>query len=390
MAQKRIYLDYAATTPIDPRVLRALPYYFQNFFGNSASLHFEGRKAKEILEEARLFFGKKIKAQFEEEIIFTSSATESNNLAIKGIAYSYKDKGKHILISPIEHSSILGPASSLKKEGFEIDFLRVNREGLVDLNDLEKKIRKDTILVSVHYANNEIGTIEPIQKIGEICRKKNVFFHTDAVQIFDKINLNVKKLKVDLLTASSHKIYGPKGVALLYIKKGLKLKPLLDGGEHEFGLRSSTVNVPLILAFKKAYEIALKDQEKELKKYTFLRKKIEHFVFKEIRGIHLTGSKKLRLNNILSFWIEGVEGESLLMKLDEEGISVSTGSACASLKLEPSHVLLACGYPPFKAHSSIRISLGRFTTEKEIDYFLKIFKKSIEELRKISPLSPTP
>jgi cysteine desulfurase len=386
---KRIYLDYAATTPLDPSVIKTILPYLKENFGNSASLHYEGRKAKKALEEVRDFFANKLKAQFPEEIIFTSSATESNNLAIKGVAYSSIKKGKHILISPIEHSSVLKPVLDLKQDGFEVEFLSVNREGVVDLKDLERKIRKDTILVSINYANNEIGTIQPIKEIGEICQKKKVLFHTDAAQAFGKIPINVKNLKIDLLTASSHKIYGPKGVGLLYIKKGIKIKPLLLGGDHEFGLRASTVNVPLIVGFKKAFEISLLKQKEELKKFSFFRKKIAKFIQKEIKGVHLTGSKKHRLNNILSFWFEGIEGEALMMLLDEKGIAVSTGSACASLKLEPSHVLLACGYLPYQAHSSLRVSFGRFTTEKEIDVFLKALKESVLYLRKISPLSPS-
>lgn len=386
---KRIYFDYAATTPLDPLVLKTLLPYSKEFFGNSASLHWEGRKAKKSLEEARGFFVKNLKARTLEEIIFTSSATESNNLVIKGVAYAYKNKGRHILISPIEHSSVLKPALALKEENFEVEFLKVNREGTIDLKDLERKIRKDTILVSVNYANNEIGTIEPIKEITKICQKKKVFFHTDAAQALGKIPINLKELKVDFLTASSHKTYGPKGVGLLYIKKGIKLKPLLLGGDHEFGLRASTVNVPLIMAFKKAFEIALKKQKEELKKYASFRKIIEKFIKKEIKGVYLTGALKKRLNNILSFWIEGVEGESLMMFLDEKGIAVSTGSACASSKLEPSHVLLACGYSHYQAHSSLRVSLGRFTTEKEVDYFLKALKEGVSTLRKFSPLSPT-
>ncbi len=385
---KRIYLDYAASTPIDPLVLKAIIPCLKKIYGNSASLHWAGQEAKEVLEKARTFFAKKMKARFNEEIIFTSSATESNNLAIKGIAYSYKKKGCHILISPIEHSSVIKPALSLKEEGFEVEFLKVDKEGFVDLSDLEKKIRKDTILVSVHFANNELGTIEPIEKIGKICHRKGALFHTDAAQVLDKFSINLSKLEVDALTGSSQKIYGPKGVGLLYLKKGTKIKPLLEGGEHEFGIRASTVNVPLIYGFQKAYEIALKNLKKDQKKYIFLKRKIENFIIKELKGVYFTSPKKNSLNNILNFWVEGVEGESLLMKLNERGIAVSTGSACASSKLEPSHVLLACGYSHYQAHSSLRISLGRFTTEKEIDYFLKSLKESIKILRKYSPLSP--
>lgn len=378
-------MDYAATTPVDPRVLKAMLPYFTEKFGNSVSLYSFGEEAKKALEKTRLIITKALNAKSKDEIIFTSSATESNNLAIKGIAFANQNKGKHIIISSIEHSCVLNSALWLEKQGFKITKIKVDKYGLIDPKDIEKAIRKDTILVSIIHGNNEIGTIEPIEEIGKICEKKKVYFHTDVVQSFGKMPLDVQKMKVDLLTASSHKIYGPKGAALLYIKKGTKIEPLIHGGGHEFGLRASTVNVPAIVGFGKAIEICQKQMKSESNKLTKLRDKLIKEILEKIPDSHLNGHPKKRLPNNANFWFSFIEGESIVTSLDDYGIAASTGSACSSEKLEPNHVLLACGLRPEQAHGSLRLTLGRWTTKKDIDYVLKTLPKIIKKLRIISP-----
>ncbi len=380
---KKIYLDYAATTPTDPRVLKAMQPYFTEKFGNTMSLHSFGQEAKVALEESREVVADLISAK-PSEIIFTSSATESNNLAIKGVAFANRDKGNHIIISSIEHPCIIESAKWLEKEGFEITRIKVDKYGLVNPDDIEKAIKKDTILVSIIHTSNEIGAIQPIAKIGKICRNAGVYFHTDAAQSFGKILIDVNKMNIDLLTASSHKMYGPKGAACLFVKEGVKLEPILHGGGHESGLRSSTINLPAIVGFAKACEIAKKEMGRESARLVKLRDKLIKEVLK-IKGAHLNGHPKNRLPNNANFSFDFIEGESLVIQLDLHGIATSTGSACSSIKLEPSHVLLAIGLKPQEAHGSLRISLGKWTTEKEIDYFLKVLPKIIRQLREISP-----
>ena len=381
----KTYLDYAATTPVDPRVLKAMLPYFTEKFGNSVSLHSFGQEAKKALEKNRLIMAKALNAKDKNEIIFTSSATESNNLAIKGIAFANQNKGKHIIISSIEHNCVLNSAEWLEKQGFKVTKIKVDKYGLIDPKEIEKAIRKDTILVSIIHANNEIGTIEPIEEIGKICEKKKVYFHTDAVQSFAKIPIDVQKMKIDLLTASSHKLYGPKGAALLYIKKGTKIEPLIHGGGHEFGLRASTVNVPAIVGFGKAVEICEKEMKKESKRLSKLRDKLINIVLKKIPDSHLNGHPKKRLPNNTNFGFDYIEGESIIMDLNSYGIACSTGSACSSEKLEASHVLLACGLRPEQVHGSLRLTIGRWTKKEDIDYLLKILPKTIKKLRKLSP-----
>ncbi len=381
----KTYLDYAATTPVDPRVLKAMLPYFTEKFGNSVSLHSFGEEAKRALEKSRSIMAKTLNAKNENEIIFTSSATESNNLAIKGMAFANQNKGKHIIISSIEHSCVLNSAEWLKKQGFKITKIKVDKYGVINPKEIEKAIRKDTILISIIHANNEIGTIEPIEEIGNICEKKKIYFHTDAVQSFAKIPIDVQKMRVDLLTASSHKLYGPKGAALLYIKKGTNIEPLIHGGDHEFGLRASTVNVPAIVGFGKTVEICEKEMKKESKRLSKLRDKLINGVLKKISDSYLNGHPKKRLPNNTNFRFSYVEGEAILMDLNSYGIAGSSGSACSSEKLEPSHVLLACGLRPEQAHGSLRLTMGRWTKEKDINYTLKILPKTIKKLRKISP-----
>jgi len=406
--KQRIYLDYAATTPVDPRVVKTMLPYFTTKFGNPvSSLHSFGQEAKEALEKSREMIASALGAK-SREIIFTASATESNNAALKGIAFANRNKGNHIIISSIEHDCILNSAKWLQSQGFEIEKLPVDKYGLVNLRDVKKAIRKNTILVSIMHANNEIGTIEPIKEIGKICRENSVYFHTDAAQSFGKIPIDVNKMNIDLLTASSHKIYGPKGAALLFIREeahpvksskggispeaklfnGVKIEPFLHGGGQEFGLRSSTVNIPAIVGFAKAVEICQKETEKETQRLTKLRDRLIKKVLKRVPASYLNGHPKKRLPNNANFWFKFIEGESIVVELDSYGIASSTGSACSSQKLKPSHVLLACGLKPSQAHGSLRLSLGRWTKEKDIDYVVEILPKIIKKLRKISPFTP--
>ena len=381
---KRIYLDYAATTPVDPRVVAVMLPYFTKKFGNSVSLHEFGRETKEALEKSRKVVSQFINAS-SDEIIFTSSATESNNLALKGVAFANKNRGKHIIISKIEHDCILESSRWLTKQGFKLTMLPVDRYGLVNPQDVKKAITKETILVSVGHANNEIGTVQNITKIGQICRQKGVYFHTDASQSFGKIPINVLEMNIDLLTASSHKIYGPKGAALLFIRTGVLVEPIIHGGGHERNLRSSTVNIPAIVGFAKAVEICQKEMKKEGERLSKLRDKLTKSILITIPHSFLNGHPKARLPNIANFYFSFVEGEAIVTELDYYGVAASTASACASAKLAPSHVLISCGLKPEQAHGSLRISLGRWTSEKDINYVIEILPEIIKKLRKISP-----
>ena len=383
---KKIYLDYAAATPTDPRVFRAMLPYFSEKFGNTMSLHNFGQEAKSALEESREIVAGLMGAKAN-EIIFTGSATESNNLALKGIAFAAEAsarQGRHIIISRIEHPCIMESAKWLESQGFEITRLKVDKYGLVNPKDVKRAIKKGTILVSVIHASNEIGTIQPIAKIGKICKESGVYFHTDAVQSFGKIPIDVDKINIDLLSASSHKMYGPKGAACLYVREGTKIEPIFHGGGQEQGFRSSTVNVPAIIGFAEACKIAEKEMRKEAERLTRLKNKLIRGIFKKIPGSYLNGHPKKRLPNNINFWFESVEGESIIIQLDLLGIAASTGSACSSAKLEPSHVLLAIGLKHEEAHGSLRLSLGRRTKEWEINYLLKVLPQIIKNLRKIS------
>lgn len=384
---KKIYLDYAATTPIDKRVLTAMAPYFSDKFGNTMSLHKMGQIASDAVEDSRKTIASYINAKTD-EIYFTSSATESNNLALKGIAFANRGKGKnHIIISSIEHNCVLESSRWLKRQGFKVDELDVDKFGFVDINQLKKLIKKETVLVSIIHGNNEVGTIQDIETIGKICRGKGVYFHSDASQSLGKVDIDVSKMNIDLLTASSHKIYGPKGAAILYIKKGVIIEPIIHGGGHEKGLRSSTSNVPGIVGMAKAVEILKNDGEKENKKLTKLRNLLIDGILKNIKGTHLNGDPVKRLSNNANISFPSIEGESLLMELDFAGVEVSTGSACSSRTLMPSHVLMAMGAKPQIAHGSIRLSIGRFTTEEEIKKAIKIFIKVVKKLKKFSPFS---
>ena len=380
---KQIYFDYAATTPVDPRCKKAMEPFFMHKFGNTMSIHSFGQEAKIALEKSRETVADLIGAK-PNEIIFTSSATESNNFALKGVVFANKNKGKHIIISQIEHPCIMETANWLEKQGVKVTRVPVDKYGLVNPLDIKKAIRKETVLVSIIHGSNEIGTIQPIEKIGKICRQKKVYFHTDAAQSFGKIPIDVDKMNIDLLTASSHKIYGPKGAACLFIKEGVKIEPILHGGGQEMGLRGSTINVPAIVGFAKACEISKKEIKKETQRLTKLRDKLIKNVLK-IENSHLNGHPARRLPNNANFRFSFIEGESLVIQLDLLGIAVSTGSACSSIKLEPSHILLAIGLKPWEAHGSLRVTLGRQTKEKDIDYLIKVLPGIVKKLRKISP-----
>jgi len=377
----KVYLDNAATTKVAPEVMREIETYSTEKYGNASSLHSFGREARDALENSRKVIAKSINAE-PEEIIFTASGTESDNLAVKEIAFLHKDKGNHIITSKIEHPAVGETCKFLEQMGFEITELDVDKQGFVDLKQLEKAIRKDTILVSIIHANNEIGTIQPIDKIGEICRKKAVIFHTDAVQSFTKVPIDVKKIKVDLISLSAHKIHGPKGIGALYKRKNVKLGTLIHGGGHEFGLRSGTENIVGAVGFAKAVKLV---EKKDIEKMKKLRDKLIDGLMK-IPETVLNGPKDKRLCNNVNVAFKYIEGEALVLKLDEKGIAASTGSACSSKSLMPSHVLLAIGLKPHEAHGSLRLTLSRYTTEKEIDYALKVIPNVVEELRQISPL----
>jgi cysteine desulfurase len=391
---KYVYLDYAATTPMDQRVIEAYKNSLNEHYGNSSSLHSVGQKAAKVLVDSRETVASLINAK-RSDIFFTSSGTESDNLAIMGVALKNKKQGNHIITSSIEHHAIENPCKYLEKHGFEVTFLPVDNYGLVEREKLEEAITERTILISIMFANNEIGTIEPIKQIGTIAKKHDIIFHTDAVQAFGKIPIDVNELNIDLLSASAHKIYGPKGVGMLYIRnKGIRegwgkiIQPLMYGGGHERDLRPSTVNVPGISAFAKATELAKEEMPNEIQRLTALRDKIISYLTEKIDYCFLNGHPTKRLPNNVNVSIQYIEGESMVLDLDFEGIGVSTGSACSSKSLDPSHVLLAIGLKPQDAHGSLRITLGRFTTEDEVDYFLEKLPPIVQRLRKLSPLKP--
>lgn len=385
-ANKKVYLDYAATTPVDKAVVASMMPFFTKTYGNSSSIHSMGSEANEALEKARNTVSKYLNC-LSNEVYFTSSATESNNWALKGVAFANKSKGKRIVVSTIEHDCVLNSVKWLEKQGFEIVYTPVDKNGVVIIEKLKKLINKETILVSIMHSNNEIGTIEPIKEIGKICKEKGVLFHTDASQSFGKMPLDVKSLNIDLLTSSSHKIYGPKGSALLYIKNGTNIEPIIHGGGHERGKRSSTVNVPAIVGFAKALEICIKEMKKEDKRLTKLRDKVIKIILKKVPSSYLNGHPTKRLANNINMRFDFIEGEALMMELDDKGIEVSTVSACSSPKLESSHVLLACGIEKKEAQGTVRITLGRYTTNKEISYLLDALPKAVKKLRVISPMN---
>ncbi len=380
-----IYFDHAATTPVLPEVAEVIKQCFLYDFGNASEPHLLGRKAKEILENSRAVIADILGAN-EFEIIFTSGGTESDNLALFGIAEAYKNKGNHIITSKIEHPAVIMPLKYLEKKGYIVTYLPVDKYGFVNPEDLSKSITNKTILVSIMHANNIVGTIQPIKEIGKILKEKNIVFHTDAVQTFCNIKTNVDELGVDLLSLSGHKIYGPKGVGALYIRKGTKIMPHVFGGGQEKGRRSGTENIPGIAGLAKAAEISSKDLNKKIEIITEKRNYLKNEILKRFDEVFLNGHPELRLPGNLNFTFKYVEGESMVLKLDSFGIAVSSGSACSSSSMKPSSTLVAMGISPQDAFGSLRITIGFENTYEEINYFLECLEFTIEELRKISPL----
>lgn len=382
---KRIYLDYAATTPTHPQVVKAMLPCFTDAFGNPSSIHSYGQEAKGAVDEARIKLAELIGAG-SEEIVFTSGGTEADNYALKGVAYANEQKGNHIITTPIEHHAVTEACRFLEKRGFKVTYLPVDRYGLVDPQDVKRAITDKTILISVMHASNEVGTIEPVGEIGKIAREAGVYFHSDAVQTVGHIPVNVDELKVDLLSISAHKLYGPKGVGALYVRKGTRLTSLIHGGGQEKKRRAGTENIPAIVGLGKAVELARHDLGEEARRLSYLRDKLVKGLGERIDHIHLNGHPSQRLPNNVNVSVDFAEGESMVLNLDLEGICVSTGSACSSASLEPSHALLALGLSPEQAHGSLRFSLGRENTEEDVERVLEVLPGIVARLRAMSPL----
>ena len=386
-SNSRIYLDYQATTPIDPQVLDAMLPYFNTHFGNAASRnHSYGWEAEKATQQSREILASGLKAK-PREIVFTSGATESNNIAILGVAEMYAAKGKHLITCATEHKAVLDPMLALESKGFEVTVLNVDSKGNIDLDELKNKIRDDTLLVSIMHGNNEIGTIHPIQKIGSICREKGTLFHTDATQTVGKEEINVETMNIDLLSGSAHKMYGPKGVGFLYVRRRnprVRIQPVMFGGGHERGMRSGTLNVPGIVGIGKAFEVSLANREQEQSHVAQLRNSLQTQLHEKLSHITINGDVESRLAGNLNISFAFVEGESMLMGMTD--IAVSSGSACTSASLEPSYVLRAMGVGDDLAHSSIRFSLGRFNNQDEINRTAELTISTVERLREMSPL----
>lgn len=384
-SKKYIYFDHAATTPVLPEVSLAVNECFTKFYGNASEPHLPGRQAKEILESSRQAVAQVLGAK-DSEITFTGGGTESDNLAILGIAEAYKSRGNHIITSEIEHPAVLMPLKFLARKGFKITFLPVDEYGMVDPADVKKALKDSTILVTIMHANNIVGTIQPIEEIGRLLQDKNVIFHTDAVQTFCSADTNVDKLGVDLLSVSGHKIYGPKGVGALYIRKGTKIMPLILGGGQEKGRRSGTENIPGIAGLASAARAGFKASEDRIAKLTAMRDYLKTELLKNIDDVRFNGHPFKRLPGNCNFSFRFIEGEAIVLRLDMSGIAASSGSACSSSSMKPTHTLIAMGLSGEEAFGSLRITLGFENTYEEIDYFLKTIKKIIMDLRNISPL----
>jgi cysteine desulfurase len=382
---KRIYLDYAATTPTHPEVVKAMLPYFTDAFGNPSSIHFHGQEAKGAIEEARVKVANLINAR-DEEIVFTSGGTEADNFALKGVAFANEDKGNHIITSSIEHHAVIEPCKLLERRGFSVTYLPVDEYGLVEPDEVRRAITDKTIIISVMHANNEVGTIERIAEIGKIAKEAEIYFHTDAVQMVGHIPVDVNELGVDLLSMSAHKLYGPKGVGALYIRKGTKLVAFMHGGEQERRRRASTENLPGVVGFGKAVELAGQEMSEEEKRLTYLRDQLVKGLLERIDHTRLNGHPTMRLPSNVNVSVDYIEGESMVLNLDLEGICASTGSACSSSSLEPSHVLLAMGLSHEQAHGSLRFTLGKWTTEEEIRRVLEVLPRIVAKLRAMSPL----
>jgi len=379
------YLDSNATTPLDPRVREAMAPYLAERFANPSAIYKFAQEVRAEVEAAREQVARLINAE-PEEVIFTSGGTEADNTAVQGVAFALRDKGKHVITSAIEHHAVLHACQYLEKFGFEVTVLPVDRYGIVDLEALKNAIRRDTILITVMHANNEIGTIEPIEAIVRIAHEHGIYAHTDAVQTVGKLPIDVKELGVDLLALSGHKIYGPKGIGALYIRKGVKIDPLLHGGHHERKRRAGTENVPGIIGLGMAAEMAQAELSQNEKKIRALRDRLEQGILERIPEVFVNGHPEKRLFNTLNCCIKGIEGESILLNLDFEGICASSGSACTSGSLDPSHVLLAIDLPHEVAHGSLRLSLNKFNTDEDVDKVLEVLPGITERLRSMSPI----
>lgn len=382
---RRVYLDHSATTPVRPEVAELVCKYMTVHFGNASSVYSFGREARKAVENAREQVAAVIGAD-PAEIIFTSGGTEADNLAIMGVAYANEKKGNHIITTQIEHHAVLDTCHYLEKKGFEVTYLPVDEHGLVSIRDLENSITDKTVLISVMHANNEVGTIQPVADIGRIARGRGVYFHTDAVQTFGKIPVNVKDMNIDLLAVSAHKIYGPKGTGCLYIRKGTKMNNIMFGGGQERKRRPGTENVPGIVGFGQAAEMAAAEMDQQMTYLAKQRDRLIAGIFKSIDHVKLNGHPEKRLPGNVNVSFRFVEGESLLLSLDMKGIAASSGSACTSGSLDPSHVLLAMGIPHEIAHGSLRMTLGRGNTEEDIDYVLEVLPEILNRLRAMSPL----
>ncbi|MFH1547523.1 MAG: cysteine desulfurase NifS [bacterium] len=385
MEKKLVYLDNAATTSVKHEVVDIMLPFFTEKYGNPSTIYSLGTEAKEAIEDARMKVAKALGAE-KNEIYFTGSGTEADNWALKGIAHANSDKGKHIITSKIEHHAILHTCKALENEGFEVSYISVDENGIINLDELEKSIRKDTILISVMYANNEIGTIQPVKEITKIAHKHNVYFHTDAVQAVGNVPIDVKDLDIDLFSLSGHKIHGPKGIGVLYIKDGVQISSFIHGGGQERGKRASTENIPSIVGLGKAIELATQDIGERTENMKNLRDELISRILEDIPFSRLNGDKKKRLPGNVNISFEYIEGESILLILDQEGICASSGSACTSASLAPSHVLLAIGLSPEIAHGSIRFSIGDENTKEDIDYVMEKLPGIISKLREMSPL----
>lgn len=386
-AGKRIYMDYAAACPLDERVLAAMTPFFREKFGNPSSLHADGRQPRKALEEAREKVASLVNAKRKEEIIFTSGGTEANNIGIKGVASRMKSEGNHIITSSIEHISVLNIMKFLEKSGFEVTYVPPTRDGFVDLQKLQEAIKKETVLATIMFANNEIGTLQPIDEIGKIMEEKDVYFHVDAVAAAGKVPIDVQRSKVDLLSISSNDMYGPKGAGALYVKDGTRVEAVVQGGGQERGLRSGSENMPAIVGFGTAAELAKAEMEAEGARLAALRDRLIKGVTERVEDSWVNGHPTKRLPNNANFRFRYVEGESMLLNLDMAGIAVASSSPCTSKSLLPSHVLLACEIPTEEAQSALQFTLGRSNTQEEVDHVVEILPGIIKKLRAMSPFS---
>lgn len=384
---KKIYMDYSATTPVKKEVLHEMLPYFSEVFGNASSPHGFGRDAKKILIKSRDTIAKTLNAK-SEEIFFTAGGTESDNWAIKGIAEMNKKRGNHIITTQIEHHAILHSAEAIEKQGFKVTYLPVDEDGLISLEDLKAAITDDTLLISIMFVNNEIGTVQPIKEIGEIAKAHNIYFHTDAVQAYGNMPIDVEELNIDLLSISSHKIYGPKGVGALYVKKGTRLGVFIDGGAQERKRRAGTENISGIVGFAKAASVAFENMDSHINHLLVLRDKLIDGLLETIDYTRLNGHRTKRHPGNVNISFEFIEGEALLLMLDYKGVAGSSGSACTSGSLDPSHVLMAIGLKHEIAHGSLRLSIGDFTTEDDVNYAIEVLVPIVQTLREMSPLYP--